>query len=304
MIDAPRATVPPSRPRGSAFAAAAAALLRPALGGDGGFAERPGGRFRPDATAWAAIALAGTAGEGAILAARACDRLAAAQRPDGSVPVAAEHPAAVWPTALALLAWQTAGGWTQARERAEGFLLSVTGTRAEGGSVPELGHDVSLRGWPWTVGAHSWVEPTALALLALRRAGRASHPRVGEGLRLLLDRQLSGGGWNYGNTTVFGAELAPQPDATGAALAALAGAAQGAAVAASLALLERELPGLGTPVSLAWAIVGLGRWGRLPATASVLAGECFAREERYGGYGTTARALLSIAREGGGVLAA
>ena len=41
---------------------------------------------------------------------------------------------------------------------------------------------------PGSSGTHSWVEPTALAVLALRREGLGSHARVQEGVRLLRDR--------------------------------------------------------------------------------------------------------------------
>jgi len=277
-------------------------LLRPGLLADGGFAERPGGLFRPDVTAWGILALAGRedGDNGRETAARAGDRLARAQQPDGSVPLAADHLAAVWPTSLALLAWQAVDGQPEARRRAVEFLLGLEGTHADHERSPESGHDSSLIGWPWTTGTHSWVEPTVLALLSLRRAGRASHPRVEEGGRLLLDRQLSRGGWNYGNTTVFGTELEAQPDATGAALTALAGTAASARVERSLSLLERILPGVNTPVSLAWSLVGLGRWGRRPPEAHELIGGCLDSESRYGGYGTTAKAMLLIARDGGG----
>jgi hypothetical protein len=277
-------------------------LLRPGLLADGGFAERPGGMFRPDVTAWGILALAGARAGGRETAARAAARLAQAQQPDGSVPVAADHLAAVWPTQLALLAWQAAGVQPEAQQRAEGYLLSLAGWTAERERYPEAGHDVSLRGWPWTTGTHSWVEPTALALLALRRAGHASHPRVEEGTRLLLDRQLSRGGWNTGNTTVFGTEMEAQPDATGAALMALSGATTPAVVERSLSLLERILPGVNTPLSLSWSLLGLGRWNRRPPGALEQIGGCLARESRYGGYGTTAKAMLLFARDGSGVL--
>ena len=86
-----------------------------------------------------------------------------------------------------------------------------------------VGHDTTLQGWPWVVGTHSWVEPTAINVLALRSAGQAGHPRCREAVKLLLDRQLPEGGWNYGNTTVLGHVLRPQVQPTGLALAALAG---------------------------------------------------------------------------------
>lgn len=284
------------------FGAGAVALLRPCLLDEGGFSERPGGRFRPDATAWGILALAGADAGGGRIAEQACGRLARAQQPDGSVPMSATHPGVLWPTTLALLAWQDVGGFREAGVRAVDFLLKSAGSAADRARFPEAGHDVSLRGWPWTTGTHSWVEPTALALLALRRSGHGAHPRADEGVRLLLDRQLPRGGWNYGNTVVFGTELTSQPDATGAALAALAGAASPQAVERSLSLLERELPGIDTPVSLAWSIVGLGRWGRRPADAQERVSRCLSLEERYGGYGTTAKSMLLIARDGGGVL--
>ena len=72
-------------------------------------------------------------------------------------------------------------------------------------------------------GTHSWVEPTAINVLALRSADQAGHPRCREAVKLLLDRQLPEGGWNYGNTTVLGHVLRPQVQPTGLALAALAG---------------------------------------------------------------------------------
>ena len=59
--------------------------------------------------------------------------------------------------------------------------------------------------------------------MALRAAGRASHPRVREAVRLLCDRALDEGGWNYGNTRVFANTLQPFPATTGIALTALAG---------------------------------------------------------------------------------
>lgn len=280
------------------------ALARSALG-DGGFAERPGGRFSAAATAWAALALAKSPERGDI-AARAAKRLARAQLPDGRVPVSEAHPEAAWPTPLALLAWRATGAAADLGQRAATFLLSVGGTRAGEDTVDRavVGHDVTIVGWPWILGTHSWVEPTALAVLALSRAGHAAHPRVGEGVRLLLDRQLARGGWNYGNTTVYGVELRPQIDATGAALAALAGAAEAGAVAVSLALLESSLPGVRTPLSLGWGIVGLAAWGRRPAAADAWIEECLALGERRGGWATTHLALLMAASAGVGGLGA
>ena len=102
---------------------------------------------------------------------------------------------------------------TQARRRAAAWLLEQKGNAIAVdtaiGSV--VGHDTTLVGWPWVEGTHSWVEPTAMAILALDREGFGDHPRVAEGIRVVLNRALAHGGWNYGNTSVFGRQLRPQP---------------------------------------------------------------------------------------------
>ena len=79
------------------------ALIRRAAP-DGGFAAAEGEASRPDATAWAAMALfAANLAPELVAAARAA--LAAAQSPDGRLALVPGRPEAAWPTALALLAW-------------------------------------------------------------------------------------------------------------------------------------------------------------------------------------------------------
>ena len=124
-----------------------------------------------------------------------------------------------------------------------------------------------LVGWPWVRDTHSFVEPTALAILGLRCAGQADHPRLREGVRLLLDRALPDGGWNYGNTRVFENVLRPFPAPSGVALAALAGASTDRRVDAGAAYLTTVLPGVRAPLSLGWGLIGLGAVDRRPEEA-------------------------------------
>ena len=186
------------------------ALRHRALAG-GGFAASP--RYpdveRPDANAWAIVALRlhGAAPD-ELRPARAA--LAAFQDSRGAI---ALHPgsfAIVWPTPLGAFAWHGASEFSAAADAAVGFLLASGGVPLP--QSAELEHDMSLRGWSWVLGTHSWVEPTSLGLLALRLRDRAGHERAQEARRLLLDRCLPSGGWNYGNTIAFGAELLPAPD--------------------------------------------------------------------------------------------
>jgi hypothetical protein len=133
-----------------------------------------------------------------------------------------------------------------------------------------LGHDSSLIGWPWVDGTHSWLEPTALAVLALCREGLRDHARVTAGVRVILDRAIKRGGWNYGNTAVFGRQLRPQPAPTGIALLALAAqgrAARSFAVSHAIRYLHEILPQVRSAVSLGWAVLGLRAHDACPAHA-------------------------------------
>ncbi len=140
-----------------------------------------------------------------------CLRLMEAQTVDGKVSVTLDDQGPHWPTALAAIAWhqysahyqdEFAGSCVLARDRGIAYLLGCGGEVIPRSKI--VGHNSELLGWPWVLGTHSWLEPTALALMALRHAGRQTHPRAIEAAELLLDRQLTTGGANYGNTFVLG----------------------------------------------------------------------------------------------------
>ncbi|HZD41165.1 MAG TPA: hypothetical protein VE131_10615, partial [Terriglobales bacterium] len=218
---------------------------------------------------------------------------------DGRIPISPSYPESFWPTSLAVLAWKGSAGHAGAWSRAVSFLLSISGRHWA--KVPDspLAHDTSLRGWPWTEGSHSWVEPTSMALLALKASGHGNHERVAEGLKMILDRQLPSGGWNYGNTFVYGRELRPQSDTTGMALHALAGCVPEEEIEGSLRYLDEIVGGLKTPLSLGWTILGLGTWGRRPLESDRWIAECVRRQDKYGPYDTTLLSLLLLARISG-----
>jgi hypothetical protein len=267
----------------------------------GGFGIQPGGDFRPDATAWGIMALhALEPEEGVIEAARR--RLAGAQLGDGRVPISLEHPESMWPTSLAMLAWQGAPAFKAAQEKAAAYLLATSGVHWKKEPESPVTHDPDLKGWSWRSDTFSWCEPTAMAMMALEIAGYGGHPRLMEAQRLLLDRQIPGGGWNYGNTTVFGQVLNPMPESTGMVLNALSHKVPREAVQKSLAYLEKSYPSLKTPRSLGWALLGLGSWGARPANAAAAIEACLERQERFGGYDTSSLALILVASRATGGL--
>lgn len=192
------------------------------------------------------------------------------QNSSGSVGVFPEQHAPHWPTAWAVLAWQAATAppaegskYAEPIGRATEWLVRVAG-EASPRNV-DLGHDTSLKGWPWVEGTHSWIEPTSLALLALKATGRGSHPRAREAVRLLLDRLLPEGGCNYGNTSVLGQTLRPQLEPTGLALLALAGESDSTGrLASSIAYARRAVGADVTSASLGYALMGLAAHDQTP----------------------------------------
>lgn len=261
----------------------------------GGFAARDRSSYRTDATAWAIMSLV-AAGRWPDLVNLSRARLARDQLPDGRLPLSPDHPEAFWPTPLAILAWNRSAAQQEAQSRAVHFLLKTTGSHWRRRADDFMGNDPGIQGWPWIGGTHSWVGSTGIAILALQAAGYGAHERVTEGGRLLLDRQLSAGGWNYGNTSVFGTELRPMPETTGIALNALKNRTTRERVQGSLQYLKSTLATLRTPYSLAWSLLGLGAWDERPADSQALVAECLRRQEQYGAYETTSLALLLLAQ--------
>jgi hypothetical protein len=182
-----------------------AARLSATRGADGGFGPRPSTPSEPEPTALATIAL--DDGDGRAW-------LAAHQADDGSVPFDAAAVVNDASTALAAIALEPGA----ARERALDHV--VVSQARSGPSAASVPHDSSVRGWAWTEGTFGWVEPTARAILALRLY-RPEAPEITDGVGMLRDRESVGGGWNYGNRTVFDEELPPYAQTTAAALIGL-----------------------------------------------------------------------------------
>jgi hypothetical protein len=259
-----------------------------------GLANHVGGGYRPDATAWAVLAFK-TCRKDTDIIQQAQARLAAEQLDDGRVCISLKHPDAFWPTSLAILAWQGSTGNFGSQSRAVNFLLNTSGRHWERKPDSPAGHDTSIKGWPWIENTHSWVEPTALALIALRTSGYENHPRAIEAINMLLDRQLPEGGWNYGNTTVFGQELNSMPAPTGIALQALAALVPREQIEKSLIYLKTTVENLYTPFVLGWSLLGLSAWNERPTNSQALILSCLKRQKRYGPYATSLLSLLVLA---------
>ena len=213
----------------------------------------------------------------------AADWLASIQNQDGSLGLSAGQPSPCWTTPYALLLWNALTGYEKPRRRAATWLLQQKGRTSPAASDPDhvIGHDTTLRGWPWVADTHSWLEPTAISVLALCREGYGDHRRVREGVRLITDRALPDGGWNYGNKSAFGNVLRAQPGPTGLALLALVQADDASSVVEKgIQYLLKTLPTTRAPASLGWGVLGLRHWKRNPAESNAWLAEAYRQSRR------------------------
>ena len=200
-----------------------------------------------------------------------------------------------WTTALAALTLMTAGRSNAQLQRAVGCLLESKGREANWfwrwkfqNVDKEVKFDPAKYGWSWLPGTTSWVVPTAMSIIALRKVMRAGmvpahllNDRISVGTAMLLDRMCPGGGWNAGNGRAFGFSYAPYVDATSVALLALCGFEHAPEVWNSLSWLETRLAGCPSLYSLAWGLLALAAYSDRGAKA--------AQTLRRAGHGLTAR---------------
>lgn len=289
----------------------AALAARPAIG------YAPQAAVAAEPTAIAAMALVA---HGRVDAARpAAEALVKLQADSGTVGVRSGEPGPGWPTSLAIVVWQAVDAERYQNQVARGvnWLLANRGMPIE--QSPEFGHNTTLVGWSYAEQTHSWVEPTALAVLAMKAAGKGDSAATREAAALLVDRQLPGGGLNYGNTIVLGQIVRAHVQPTGIALLALGqrtngGPAPASAgwshpterVAKSVAWLLRSIGPTTTPLSLGWALLGLRAQGGLPEQADewlekAARRACGSLKDGQAGrlsYGGFKHALLALAAKG------
>ncbi len=84
-----------------------------------------------------------------------------------------------------------------------------------------------------------------------------SERRIRLGVEMLLDRACVDGGWNSGNSVVYGVPLRPHVEATAIALLALQDERRSEVIQRSLAWLNEEASRVDSISSLAWCILSL-----------------------------------------------
>lgn len=235
----------------------------------GGWGYRAGQSAHLEPTCFALLALIADRGRHEAMIDAGMRAIESYRQPDGLYRHPEARPEAGWATSLVLLVKHRLG---LDSARIADKLLTMRGRVLK--KDPEVldmtDIDVSLLGWPWALETFSWVEPTAWACTALRATGHGSHPRVREGLRLLIDRAFDSGGVNYGNRIVLGKQTDPIPGPTAALLIALQGTTDEPRVDAAIGYLRMEAARTPDLEHLAWGRLALDLHPADSATRDVL----------------------------------
>lgn len=174
-----------------------------------------------------------------------------------------------WTTALALCCLNAMNDPSSARQKAYEWLLEQRGREGHWlwrwkfkNADRNVQFNPDRYGWPWVPGANSWIIPTGFSVIGLKQftvcnPSEASKTRLRLGVEMILDRVCPGGGWNEGNSVVYGVPLRPHADATAIALLALQDEERTSAVHAGLNWLKNESATIDSVESLAWCILTL-----------------------------------------------
>ncbi len=214
----------------------------------------------------AAMALSSESSEASELG---IEHLLRLQRPDGGWPAFLGDSEGSWTTALALCALNEMTDFAAAREKAFHWLIEERGREANWfwrwkfkTADRNVRFDPDKYGWPWISGSASWVIPTAFSVIAIKQftvcnRSAVSEKRIHLGVEMLLDRACVDGGWNSGNSVVYGVPLRPHVEATAIALLALQDEQRTDVIQKSLSWLRQKAAGIDSVSSLAWCILSL-----------------------------------------------
>jgi len=242
---------------------------------DGGWPYQRGGPSWTEPTAYALLALMGQ-GSVAEPVKRGLRWLRATQRPDGGWPPQPAVRQSAWVTAVTALLGPAALG-SDAYRRGVVWIVRQTGEETSFLSRVQqflTGNGESYRGydgWPWFPGTSAWVTPTALSMLALRKAARYADfaqilGRLDRGASYLLQHVCSDGGWNHGAARALDYDARSYPETTGVALLALSGK-DAPAIRRACGWARAQLSGCRTSEGESWLRLGLLAHGQLPPNA-------------------------------------
>src|SRR5918992_3640374 len=276
---------------------------------DGGWGAFGGKRSNTEATAFALLALhaiSKSVTEKAVLKAKIW--LGDRQNANGSWPLNDTLKGSSWSTALAIIAMSEWGDFKGRLTRAGHWVLAQEGSKP--GIVANLVLALTFQkkavqvnedlvGWSWTPNSFSWVEPTSYFLLALKKtrhnlAGTTVDRRIQQAELMIYDRMCDNGGWNYGNSSVYGERLWPYPDITAVALIALQDNRERRENQLSLRTLSDMTKSTESGLALSLTAICLSLYGRDNADLKRRIVERFAKTKFLGETKAIALAILAV----------
>jgi hypothetical protein len=242
--------------------------LRKAQNQDGGWGYFAGKESWLEPTAYAAMALLGEPASD-----RAWKLLSSWQLPDGSWKPSEKVGVSSWGTSLCVTFAIARNDWgTQTRQSVD-WLVGSSGAEsrwvnviASKVGILNAGHNVRLKAWPWKPDNSGWAEPTAHALIALKRASvkwpsSELSERVQSGEAQLMDVRCRDGGWNYGVPATVGGILPAYPETTALALLGLQ---DQRGLQSAFDLAWRMLRDTPSPLGRAWLVIAMRLHGMTP----------------------------------------
>ncbi|MBN2147677.1 MAG: terpene cyclase/mutase family protein [Anaerolineales bacterium] len=193
--------------------------------------------------------------------------LASTQNVDGGWGYNAEDTESNWHTAWAVLALQRMGNHLNRLLRGLAWLESVQTSelaRDDFSNTAVLDEaDPAVLCWSWLPGEATWIEPTALAVLAWQGADQSPTiaRRFQAAVSFFEERRCPGGGWNVGNPVMFDTPLPPRSQQTALALLALRQLDRQKICPEDIHALRTDMRLDGKALALAWgnlALEGLG----------------------------------------------
>lgn len=249
---------------------AAVNLLVSAQNPDGGWGWTRGQNSTTECSSLALLALASLNDDKQTLSIRrGLNWLTKRQNVDGSWPLNDLLTVGSWATPMAMLVFDLWPEYEPQVVRAGKWVLTQHGNKP--GFLANLLLALSFKkkpvilneeliGWPWMAETFSWVEPTSYFLIALKRirrqlVGTNVDERIRQGESMIYDRMCDGGGWNYGNSMVYGEKLWPYADVTAIALIALQDRHGATENRISFDALQNAIKTVDSGLALSWSVI-------------------------------------------------
>jgi hypothetical protein len=120
-------------------------------------------------------------------------------------------------------------------------------------------HGPASQSWPWLPGEATWIEPTALAILALGNAEITveMRQRMEAGVSYFEERRCPGGGWDIGNPPMFGSTAPARAQTTACVLLALSSFSPGSILPEDIQVMQQDMMEDGGVMALGWGLLAI-----------------------------------------------